>query len=669
MSNSNISQQVDDLLKRLDILQTQVSILPLRPELFSAAIEELQVTSEELQAAQEELLQQNGELIAARGIIEAQRQRYQELFDFAPDGYLVTDPEGVILEANHAAQAMLNIRQEFLTGKPLLLFIAEECRHAFHSQITRLHQTVSHLAPLDQQPIQFNRFPQEWELRLKPWANQSSDPLQPFEAALTVVAIWDRQTQRLSLRWLLRDITERKQAEAQVRYNAFHDSLTGLANRAFFLECLEQAHSHIKRQPDYKFGVLFLDLDRFKLINDSLGHAAGDLLLIAMARRLETCLRPTDRAARLGGDEFTVLLDDINGLSDVVLVAERIMAQLKLPFDLGGQEIFTSASIGIALSTAGYTQPEDLLRDADFALYQSKALGKGRTEIFKPAVHTQAVKQLKLETELQRAIAHQELQVHYQPIVCLASGKITGFEALVRWQHPDRGLLYPADFLPLAAETDLDLAIDRWVLGQACRQIVIWQRQFPHTPPLSISINLSSPQFGQPDLIEYIEQVLQETGLPAQSLKLELTETALLENSELIAATLSKLRDLRIALAIDDFGTGYSSLGRLQSFAIDDLKIDRSFVSRMDCEPNSSQASSPIVETIVTLAHNLGLAIVAEGIETIGQLTQLQQLNCEYGQGFFFSRALNSLAAEKLMEAESQGRPVWQLQPSGKSTQ
>jgi diguanylate cyclase (GGDEF)-like protein/PAS domain S-box-containing protein len=446
------------------------------------------------------------------------------------------------------------------------------------------------------------------------------------------------------------ELKERKRAESQLLYNAFHDPLTGLPNRALFMNRLEHALEHAERHEDYLFAVLFLDLDRFKVINDSLGHLLGDQLLVAIAGRLEACLRPTDTAARLGGDEFTLLLEDIRDVGDAIRVAERIQVELTLPFDLGGQEVFTSASIGIALSSTGYNRPEDLLRDADIAMYRAKALLQTRYEVFDTDMHDRAVALLQVETQLRQALERQELRIHYQPIVSLFTGRITGFEALVRWQHPDHGLLYPLEFMAVAVETGLIVPIDQWVLREACRQTQQWQELFPDKQPLTISVNLCNPQFRQPELLRHIKQVLQETKLDARSLKLEITENIIMENDEFATARLLQLRALGIQLSIDDFGTGYSSLGRLHSFPIDVLKIDSSFVSKIGADEGNLE----ITETIVTLAHKLGVDVIAEGVERAEQLTQLRGLKCEYGQGYFFSEPLDSKAAEALIVAKTQ---------------
>ena len=422
------------------------------------------------------------------------------------------------------------------------------------------------------------------------------------------------------------------------------------------MDRLKHAVDYSKRHSDYLFAVLFLDLDRFKFINDSLGHTCGDQLLLTVAQRLKECLRSIDLAARLGGDEFTVLLEGIKDVSDVVRVVERIQEKLALPITLGGQEVFTTASIGVALSVTGYDQPEDLLRNADLAMYRAKAQGKLRYELFNTEMHVQAVARLQLETALRRAIERQEFRIYYQPIVSLITGKLTGFEALVRWLHPEHGIIFPEQFMPTAQEAGLSIPIDEWVLHEACRQAKQWQERFPPDSanlgerPLTTSVNLCSSRFSQNKLLWHINQVLEETELDAHSLKLEITESVIMQNGEKATFMLKQLRNLGIQLAIDDFGTGYSSLGRLQNFPINELKIDRTFVSGNGIE----KGNLDIVETIVTLSKKLGVDVTAEGIETAEQLAFLRAMKCQYGQGYFFSKPLEKSAAEALIVANPQ---------------
>ena len=482
------------------------------------------------------------------------------------------------------------------------------------------------------------------------------------------LAVRDLQGKAYRIAGCQTDITERKLTEAQLLHDAFHDALTGLPNRALFMDRLGHAAMRVKRHENCIFAVLFVDLDRFKVINDSLGHLSGDQLLIAVAERLKHCLRSGDTLSRLGGDEFTILLEDIKDVTEATNIAERIQASLRLPFSLSVHEVFVTASIGIVLSPTGYEQQDDLLRDADTAMYRAKAHGRACYRVFDKSMHLRAVTLLQVENDLRRAVQSlaklpsyymsnmrpgtpeeitQEFQVHYQPIVSLTSGKITGFEALLRWQHPDRGLLSPAEFIPIAEETGLIVPLGYWVLRTACCQTRAWQGSFPTTPPLTISVNLSTKQFLQPNLIGQIEQILGESGLDACNLRLEITESAIMENSETAATMLLQLRSMGIEIYIDDFGTGYSSLSYLQRFPVNALKIDRSFINRMGVEGEDSE----IVRTIVMLADKLGIDVVAEGVETAEQLEQLREICCvqAQGQGYFFSKPLDSQAAETLI--------------------
>jgi diguanylate cyclase (GGDEF)-like protein len=462
------------------------------------------------------------------------------------------------------------------------------------------------------------------------------------------VAVRDRRDRALRMAGSLTDITKDKVA----------DALTGLPNRVLFMDRLGRALERAKRDRDLRFAVLFLDLDRFKVINDSLGHLVGDQLLITVARRLMGCLRASDTVAhfpdqatvaRLGGDEFTILLEDIQDIANALAVADRIQKELALPIRLNGSEVFTSASIGITLGPAGYSQPEELLRDADAAMYCAKNGGKARCEVFDAAMRAQALTRLQMETDLRHGIERQEFCLHYQPILALVEDRFVGFEALVRWQHPERGLLLPAEFIAVAEETGLIVPLGWWVLGEACRQMRAWHVSFPIDPPLMVSVNLSSKQFLQSDLPDRIEQLLGETGLDPGSLKLEITESAIMKDPESASTILARLRTLGVRVGLDDFGTGYSSLSYLHRFPIDTLKIDRSFIRQMDTTEENLQ----IVKTIVGLAHNLAMDVIAEGVETEGQRRRLAALDCEYAQGYYFSSPGDSAAAEAFLAART----------------
>ena len=440
------------------------------------------------------------------------------------------------------------------------------------------------------------------------------------------------------------------------------DALTGLPNRLLFLDRLERLFEHQKRNKNCLFAVMFLDLDGFKMINDSLGHAVGDQLLIGVANRLENCLRAGDTVtrieqdftiARLGGDEFTILLDRIKEPADVELVAKRLMKVLTSSFNVRGKEIFTSASIGIALSNIGYDNSEDILRDADTAMYRAKSLGKSRYEVFDVDMRASVIARLQLETDLRNGLKREEFRNYYQPIVSLGTGRIVGFEALLRWQHPIRGLVQPAEFITVAEETGMIRELGWWSLREACRQTCTWNadRRSSNSSPLTISVNLSVKQLLQPNLATAIGNLLRETGLAPSNLKLEITESAVMQDPAAAADVLLQIKSLGVRLSIDDFGTGYSSLSYLHRFPLDTLKIDRSFTAELDHGGDSME----IVRTILPMAKGLRLDVIAEGVENGEQLAILSKLQCEYAQGYYFSKPLNAVDAAALLEDD----PKW----------
>jgi len=443
------------------------------------------------------------------------------------------------------------------------------------------------------------------------------------------------------------DVTARKLAEQQLLHDAFHDELTGLANRALFVDRTSMALASLRRGRGRPFGVLFLDLDRFKHINDSLGHSVGDGLLMGIARRFGELLRPGDTVARLGGDEFALLATNVRDVGAAVHFTQRIQESLAEPFLIDGHEVFVTASIGIAFSSGGAATADGMLRDADIAMYRAKAAGRARYEIFDHEMHRSAVQLLKMETELRRAVENGDFVMHFQPIVVLDTGNIVGFEALVRWRHAERGLLPPSLFIGIAEETGLIVPLGWFVLEQACRLARKWQTMFPTNPPLFMSVNASGRLFAQNGAVEEVTRILTETQLSPSSLRLEVTESVLMDHGDEAVARLMKLRSLGVQLSLDDFGTGYSSLSYLQRFRYDSLKIDRSFVDAI-AEPDDS---STIVETILSMASNLGIGVVAEGVETAEQLEHLRSMNCPLGQGYWFARPMPVPEVESLMSS------------------
>ncbi len=450
----------------------------------------------------------------------------------------------------------------------------------------------------------------------------------------------------------VQNISDRKQAEEQIRHAAFHDALTGLPNRTMLADRLSMAVERAKRTSDYEFAVLYLDLDRFKVVNDNLGHAMGDKLLIDLSARLGQCVRHVDTVARLGGDEFAILLDGITNQELAIEIAARIQESVGQPFDLDGQEFFTSASIGISFSAMKYDCPEDILRDADTAMYRAKANGKARHEIFDLGMHTRAVEALRLENDLRQAIEKGDVYPHYQPIVSLQTGAVTGFEALARWQHPERGLISPDDFIPLAEETGLIIPLGTAILKTACRQLHEWQQIFDTEKPLTMSVNLSGKQFAQKDLVEDIRKIIRDAQINPNCIRLEITESVVMGDAVAAIEMLKQLKSIGVQLSIDDFGTGYSSLSYLHRFPFDILKIDRSFVSRMSTDKDSRG----IVKTIVALAAELGKDVIAEGVETAEHRTMLNGFSCEHGQGYLFSKPLDPHDAKEFLRENTVSR-------------
>ncbi|WP_449418408.1 sensor domain-containing protein [Phormidium nigroviride] len=565
------------------------------------------------------------------------QERLQLQIERMPIGYIFTDPESRIQEWNPAAEKIFGFSKEEVLGRHYDIIVPPEIR----SEIGDIFQQLFH-SEHTKQNINEN-LTKTGELITCDWQNTT---IKKEDGAVIGV---------LSM---VQNITLQQRAEKQLWKYAFYDQITDLPNQTLFLAWLKQfaVRSSLCEETTL-FAVLYLDLSRFQLVKYSMGQKVANELLMAVAERLQTCRAKNDEfeelpkinsIAHVGPDEFAILLENIQEESDAIAIAEHIQQQLSAPFKLDGCELFTDSSIGIVLSSINYQQPEQFLQAAETAMNQAKGLGKSRYAVFNTSMQERAVRPLHLDADLRRALENREFQVYYQPILSLVNNQIIGFEALVRWQHPERGLVSPAEFIPLAEESSLIIPLGAWVLREAITQIMAWQQKFLANPPLSISVNVSAVQLVQSCFIERIDLLLKETGINPLSLKLEITETAVMENARSVTNILEYLKDRGIHLSIDDFGTGYSSLSYLHTFPFDTLKIDRAFVSRMSVDPKNLE----IIRTIIILAHNLGMDLVAEGIETREQLNQLQELKCEHGQGYLFSRPVDSEAAERLLEMQ-----------------
>ena len=558
--------------------------------------------------------------------LEVSEQRFHSAFTHASIGMALVSADGQVRQVNRALIGLLGADENAMVGQPLEALFHEGDAETFASLLARVQRREVDAITA--------------ELRCR--HSDGSD----VWVALDGSFFDNPSAEASSLIVQMQDITARRSAEARLQHIAFHDSLTGLPNRSRFHEHMARAIERVQADPQRRFAVMFLDFDRFKLINDSMGHSAGDAFLIQVARRIRDNVRPGDVVARLGGDEFAVLCEDLEREAHAVTLAERLQLVLGEPLQISGTEISTSASIGITFSTIGYQLPEEVLRDADIAMYRAKAAGKARHALFDAGLHQQVTDRVRLEGELRRAVEAGHLSVAYQPLFNLASGKLTGFEALARWQHPIQGLISPAVFIPIAEETALIGPLTDFVLDAACRQLKLWQSRSAAFAGLSIQVNVSGNDIAHSAFAQRVTRAIVAARLQPNHLTLELTENVLMDRVDGAVDTLTRLRDLGVGLSIDDFGTGYSSLSYLSTLPIDSLKIDASFVRGM----RNGSKEAEVVRAIVTLGASLGKSVIAEGIETESQFDQLRGMGCESGQGYHLSRPLAVENVELLLD-------------------
>ncbi len=581
----------------------------------------------EMATSQAEQAEQHAEILEKQSAaLKKSEERFRSAFDYAPIGIALVAPNGNWLKVNHALCQILGYtEEEFLSTD-------------FHSMLFKedLGTTLIKIHDLATGKI----------------ANYQMEQRYIHKNGETVWASWSvslaSESEQSNLIFQIQDITDKKLAEEKLQYEATHDALTGLPNRAFFLQRLETALQDSQENPLYKVSVLFIDLDRFKIVNDSLGHLIGDQLLIGISERLRDCLRPSDIVARLGGDEFTILVKGNHREKEVINIAERIKEKFAIPFNLSGQEVYSSASIGILHASENHTTSADLLRDADTAMYQAKRAGKARHEVFDEQMFKAAKETLQLENDLRRAIERNEICVYYQPIHSISSGRVLGFEALARWQHRDFGWIAPNKFIPLAEEIGLIDRLGEQIMRLACSEMRLLKENTIGGEELILNVNLSCKQFKQPNLVQNIKQILEETNFPADRLKIEITESVFFEHKDTAVKMLNDLRDLGIEINIDDFGTGYSNLSYLMQLPISTLKIDRTFIEPI----KQADSNVEIVQTIVMLAQNLGMKVIAEGVETEIQLEQLKKFNCEIAQGYFFSKPMSFEKTQEFLGTE-----------------
>ncbi|MGE4554342.1 MAG: putative bifunctional diguanylate cyclase/phosphodiesterase, partial [Desulfovibrionaceae bacterium] len=550
--------------------------------------------------------------------------RYRSLIETTSEGYAMLDQGLTVTETNAALGNILGLTREEVLGHSLLEFMDDENQELVQIQANRRADT-----PHRKYEFAFKRV--------------SGETVNVLASATTMFAADGSVTGAFAF---YTDITDRKRMETQLRYQAMHDPLTNLANRTLCLDRISRALERARRRDDYYYALIFLDLDRFKVINDSMGHNFGDQILVEVGHRLMDCVRELDTVSRFGADEFVVLLEELGTPRKAIQVVKRMRQMLRRPFSIDSHEVQLTASIGIVLGPTDFKKPEDILQYANIAMHRAKATGRDRFKVFSTRLLEHAVHLMTLENDMDRALAGGEFFLTYQPIVRLAGGpRLYGFEALARWRHPTRGLIPPDEFIPVAEETGAIMDLGLWVLHQACDAMMQWRRSHPHAEDLVISVNVSGRQFSQHDLANRIRRVLRNTGLPAHQLKLEITETAIMENAARAVEILRQLKDLGVTLSIDDFGTGYSSMSYLQRLPLDNLKIDLSFIQLLDVAPENIE----IVKAIINLAHTLKLEVVAEGVERRSHVRILQELGCDFGQGFLYARPLNQEDAERFV--------------------
>ncbi len=583
----------------------------------------VQLRTSEITRSNEKLHEEISERIQAQNALIEQRAYFLQLFENSPQAIMIINASGKIIDVNKGFETIFG-------------YSVDEVKGQYNKHITVPEDMVS------ENEIFYQNIFSGKTISKETFRVHKNKDLIPVSFLGYPIKIKDKVE---GLFVIYADISLRKNFEAQLLHQAFHDSLTGVPNRILLLERLERALERSKRRKDYSFAVLMIDLDRFKTINDTMGHLAGDSLLIKISEQIKKCIRTTDTIARMGGDEFAVLIEEFNSTKEVFRIAKRIHSIAEAVFIIERNEINISASIGIVLDTTSYERADYILRDADIAMYRAKESGKARFKVFNKKMHIAAVESLRFENDLRNAIHNKELIVHYQPIISVKNQKLAGFEALVRWNHPILGMVGPDKFIPLAEETGLIIPLGQIVISEACKQLKEWHDSYPDATKLTMNVNISIKQFMEADLADFIIHALEKNKLAPDFLKLEITESLLVRKAKSMAEKLNLMKEIGVKVVLDDFGTGYSSLSYIQHFPIDNIKIDRSFINDMDL----TEGTMEIVKTIIALCKNLGLGVVAEGVERETQLNILKQLKCDRVQGFYFSKPVNKDSALQLI--------------------